>query len=111
MIALAARRMGIRTAIWTGGLEAPAVEVADEVIDLPFNDPKALDHFCAVATVATVEFENIPRSTLEAVAERLPLHPSPAAKTAKGKRISSVKTASPARGSPWFPIRTNSLPP
>jgi 5-(carboxyamino)imidazole ribonucleotide synthase len=79
MIALAARRMGIRTAIWTGGLEAPAVEVADEVIDLPFNDPKALDHFCAVATVATVEFENIPFFTLEAVAERVPMHPSPAA--------------------------------
>jgi hypothetical protein len=39
MLALAARRMGVRTAIWTGGLEAPAVEVADEVIDLPFDDP------------------------------------------------------------------------
>jgi 5-(carboxyamino)imidazole ribonucleotide synthase len=79
MLALAARRMGIRTAVWTGGLEAPAVEVADEVIDLPFDDPAALAHFCDVATVATVEFENIPRATLEAVAARRPLHPSPAA--------------------------------
>ncbi|MBK1883857.1 5-(carboxyamino)imidazole ribonucleotide synthase [Luteolibacter pohnpeiensis] len=77
MLALAARRMGIRTAIWTGGLEAPAVEVADEVIDLPFDDPKALEQFCNTATVATVEFENIPRETLEAVAARTPLHPSP----------------------------------
>ena len=42
MIALAARRMGVRTVIWTGGLEAPAVECADEVIDLPFDDPIAL---------------------------------------------------------------------
>jgi 5-(carboxyamino)imidazole ribonucleotide synthase len=79
MLALAARRMNVRTAIWTGGLEAPAVEVADEVIDLPFDDPTALDHFCAVATVATVEFENIPRATLDAVAARIPLHPSPEA--------------------------------
>ena len=79
MLALAARRMGIRTAIWTGGLEAPAVEVADEVIDLPFDDPKALELFCKTATVATVEFENIPRETLEAVAARTPLHPSPRA--------------------------------
>jgi 5-(carboxyamino)imidazole ribonucleotide synthase len=79
MLALAARRMNVRTAIWTGGLEAPAVEVADEVIDLPFNDPSALDHFCAVSTVATVEFENIPRATLDAVVARIPLHPSPEA--------------------------------
>jgi len=79
MLALAARRMGIRTAVWTGGLEAPAVEVADEVIDRPFDDPAALAHFCDVATVATVEFENIPRATLDAVAARCPLHPSPAA--------------------------------
>jgi len=79
MIALAARRMGVRTAIWTGGLEAPAVEVADEVIDLPFDDPAALQHFCEVATVATVEFENIPRATLDAVAACRPIYPSPQA--------------------------------
>jgi len=77
MLALAARRMGVRTAIWTGGLEAPAVEVADEVIDAPFDDPAALERFVATATVATVEFENIPRSTLQRVADAIPLHPSP----------------------------------
>ncbi len=77
MIALAARRMGIRTVIWTGGLEAPAVEVADEVIDLPFDDAIALEDFCSRVTVSTVEFENIPRETLEAVASRTGLHPSP----------------------------------
>lgn len=79
MLALAARRMNVRTAVWTGGLEAPAVEVADEVIDLPFDDPKALEHFCEVSTVATVEFENIPHATLQSVAARMPLHPSPQA--------------------------------
>ncbi|MEY4242964.1 MAG: hypothetical protein RLZZ245_549 [Verrucomicrobiota bacterium] len=77
MIALAARRMGIRTVIWTGGLEAPAVEVADEVIDLPFDDEIALEDFCSRVTVSTVEFENIPRATLEAVASRTGLYPSP----------------------------------
>jgi 5-(carboxyamino)imidazole ribonucleotide synthase len=79
MIALAARRMGIRTVIWTGGLEAPAVEVADEVIDLPFDDPVALDDFCRRVTVSTVEFENIPSATLERVAACTGLHPSPRA--------------------------------
>jgi 5-(carboxyamino)imidazole ribonucleotide synthase len=79
MLAMAARRMNLRTAVWTGGLEAPAVEIADEVIDLPFDDPQALEHFCEVSTVATIEFENIPHATLQAVAARMPLHPSPQA--------------------------------
>jgi 5-(carboxyamino)imidazole ribonucleotide synthase len=77
MIALAARRMGVRTVIWTGGLEAPAVECADEVIDLPFTDPIALADFCSRITVATIEFENIPCATLEKVAKCVPLQPSP----------------------------------
>jgi 5-(carboxyamino)imidazole ribonucleotide synthase len=79
MIALAARRLGVRTVIWTGGLEAPAVECADEVIDLPFDDAQALQDFCSRVTVSTVEFENIPRETLEAVARSTGLHPSPSA--------------------------------
>lgn len=79
MIALAARRMGIRIVIWTGGLEAPAVDCADEVIDLPFDDPAALKQFCSSVTVSTVEFENIPRETLEKVSACTGLHPSPLA--------------------------------
>lgn len=79
MLALTARRMNIPTIVWTGGHEAPAAEVADESIDLPFDHPLAMRRFCATATVATVEFENIPASVLEAVAANLPLHPSPKA--------------------------------
>ncbi|QTN32495.1 5-(carboxyamino)imidazole ribonucleotide synthase [Akkermansiaceae bacterium] len=79
MLALAARRMGVRSVVWTGGLEAPAVEVADEVIDKPFDDAQALLDFCAQATVATVEFENIPLATMRGVAEKIALFPSPEA--------------------------------
>jgi 5-(carboxyamino)imidazole ribonucleotide synthase len=77
MFCMSARRMGYRTIVWTGGLEAPAMVVADEAIDAPFDSPEALDEFVARAAVATVEFENIPRETLEAVAQRITLHPSP----------------------------------
>ena len=77
MFCMEARRMGYRTIVWTGGLEAPAMVVADEAIDAPFDSPEALEEFVAKAAVATVEFENIPRETLEAVAERITLHPSP----------------------------------
>ncbi|WP_411826613.1 5-(carboxyamino)imidazole ribonucleotide synthase [Luteolibacter sp. AS25] len=77
MLALAARRMGVRSVIWTGGLEAPAVEVADEVIDLPFDSAEAMEQFCKIATVATVEFENIPLETLQGVKKKIGLYPSP----------------------------------
>lgn len=79
MLALAARRMDVRTVIWTGGLEAPAVELANQVIDLPFDSEEGRKQFCELATLATVEFENIPRETLESVAGCMPLHPSPEA--------------------------------
>lgn len=77
MFCMEARRMGYRTLVWTGGLEAPAIVVADESIDAPFDSPEALEEFVSKAAVATVEFENIPRETLEAVAARIALHPSP----------------------------------
>lgn len=79
MFCRAARRMGYRTLVWTGGLEAPAMVVADEAIDLPFDSPEALDEFVSRVDVASIEFENIPRETLEAVAVEVPLHPSPEA--------------------------------
>ena len=77
MFCMEARRMGYRTLVWTGGLEAPAIVVADEAIDLPFDSAEALEEFVTKAAVATVEFENIPRETLEGVAARIALHPSP----------------------------------
>jgi len=79
MLLMAAREMNLKSVVWTGGHEAPAIEIANSIIDKPFDDPAALEEFCAAATIATVEFENIPVSTLEGVAAKIPLHPSPKA--------------------------------
>ncbi len=79
MLCMVARRMNIKTVVWTGGLEAPAKEVADIVIDAPFDDTSALQTFAQQANYATVEFENIPIETLKQVAALCPLHPSPQA--------------------------------
>jgi len=94
MFCMAARRMGYRTLVWTGGLEAPAMVVADEAIDLPFDSKQALAEFVSRADIATIEFENIPRATLEAVASEIPIHPSADAVAASVKRTSSAPTAS-----------------
>lgn len=79
MLLMAAREMNIRSVVWTGGHEAPAIEIANHIIDKPFDDAAALEEFCATATIATVEFENIPVTTLEGVEAKIPLHPSPQA--------------------------------
>jgi 5-(carboxyamino)imidazole ribonucleotide synthase len=76
MLCMEAKRMGYRTLVWTGGLEAPAMALCDEVIELPFDHPEAITRFAEEADVATAEFENIPRSTLDAVASRVSLRPS-----------------------------------
>lgn len=75
MLALAARRMGYRVVSWVGGPDNGPAEVADFVIEEPFDSPAGLAAFLERAQVATVEFENIPRSLLEAIAARLPLMP------------------------------------
>lgn len=76
MLCMEAKRMGYRTLVWTGGLEAPATALCDEVIELPFDHHDAINHFAETADVATAEFENIPRATLDAVAAKVILRPS-----------------------------------
>jgi 5-(carboxyamino)imidazole ribonucleotide synthase len=76
MLCVAAREMGYRTVVWTGGLEAPAAEVADVTLIEDFDDSEARSEFIATADRATVEFENIPHSTLDAVAREIGLQPS-----------------------------------
>lgn len=79
MLCLEARRLGYRTVVWTGGLEAPAAEVCDDIHTAPFDDLATAALFADQCAVATVEFENLPVPSLEAVSQRIPLHPSPTA--------------------------------
>lgn len=79
MFALEARRMGYHVLKWTGGDRSGAAFTADRVLDDPFDSPSALETFVDQVDVATVEFENIPRSLLQAVEQRVPLMPGSAA--------------------------------
>ena len=76
MLSLAARRMGIKVLAWTGGDRSGAAATADRLIDEPFDDENALLEFTRSVQVSTVEFENLPVSTLQKVEEHIPLHPS-----------------------------------
>ena len=79
MLALEARRMGFRVLMWTGGDTSGAATLADLVLTDPFDSAAAFEQFVGRAHVATVEFENIPASLLEAVSKRLALMPGTSA--------------------------------
>jgi 5-(carboxyamino)imidazole ribonucleotide synthase len=76
MLSLDARRMGYKVLTWTGGDRSGAAATADQLLDEPFDDQVALKKFTEKVNVATVEFENLPQATLEAVEQRIPLYPS-----------------------------------
>lgn len=76
MLSLASRKMGIHVLAWTGGDRSGAASTADKILDKPFDDVLALNEFTKSVNIATVEFENLPVKTLQAVEEQIPLYPS-----------------------------------
>lgn len=77
MTALAAAAMGYRCHIFTPEKEAPASHVAWRTTVASYEDTAALLAFARSVQVVTFEFENIPHATLEALAQAVPVHPSP----------------------------------
>jgi len=78
MLTMAARRMGYRVVSWIGGPDTGPAGMADVVIEEAFDSPGALAAFLSQCDVATVEFENIPQSLLNAIAAAIPLMPGAA---------------------------------
>ncbi len=79
MLALVARRMGYRVAVFAPGRDTPAGQVADRSWDHPYADLDALRRFAASVGVVTYEFENVPLAAALAAAEIVPVRPGPQA--------------------------------
>ncbi|WP_306591862.1 5-(carboxyamino)imidazole ribonucleotide synthase [Geothrix sp. 21YS21S-4] len=75
MFTLAARNLGFRVHALDPGHDCPAGQVADVEIRAAYNDVYAAQALARGVDVVTVEFENIPAETLEAVATLRPMHP------------------------------------
>jgi 5-(carboxyamino)imidazole ribonucleotide synthase len=78
MLALAARRMGYRTVVFSPAADTPAGRAADREFAAEYGDQAALREFAGTVDVVTVEFENIPVSALEALEAVVPVRPGPA---------------------------------
>ncbi len=75
MLALAARRMGYRIHTFSPERDTPTGQVADREIAASYDDLDAIRAFAAGVDVVTLEFENIPAATVEAIAASVPVRP------------------------------------
>lgn len=75
MFAREARRMGYRVVSWIGAPNSGPADLSDELIEDGFDSDVAFRRFRDAVDVASVEFENIPRSLLENLEGVVPLHP------------------------------------
>ena len=75
MSLLAGRRMGYRFAVLEPKAPCSAGAVAEDHFVAPYDDAGALARFAAKVEVATLEFENIPAATLDALEGVVPVRP------------------------------------
>ena len=78
MLASAALKVGLRTHIFAPEGAAPAYDAAAARTTAAFDDEAALSHFAEAVDVVTFEWENVPTSTVEFLAGRLPVVRAPA---------------------------------
>lgn len=75
MLALVARRMGYRVAVFGGDDSSPCGQVADLTWPGDYTDETKLQEFANSCDVVTYEFENIPADAAAAIADITPLRP------------------------------------
>jgi 5-(carboxyamino)imidazole ribonucleotide synthase len=105
MLALAGYSLGLRFRILDTSAEAPAGHVAELVVGA-CDDPAVLERFVAGLSLVTLEFENVPVATAQALAQHVPFYPPPAALETAQDRLHE-KTLFQRLGIPtpaWAPI-------
>ena len=75
MLAIAAAPLGYRCHIFSPEPGGPAAQVSAAETVASYDDGAALDAFGAAVDVVTTEFENVPASALERLADRVPVGP------------------------------------
>lgn len=76
MSILAGRALGMRFSVFDPSPTACAGPIADHVFCAGYDDVDALNRFAEGLDVVTLEFENVPGSACEVVAQHAPVHPS-----------------------------------
>lgn len=87
MFTIAARTMGYEVVVLDPDKESPAGKLATTHICAEYSDQAALDQIAKSCDAVTTEFENVPASTLEALAKTCPVRPGAKAVTIAQDRI------------------------
>lgn len=87
MFTIAARTMGYEVIVLDPDQESPAGKLATDHICADYADQNALDKIAKSCDAVTTEFENVPASTLEALAATCPVRPGAQAVTITQDRI------------------------
>ena len=103
MLGLAGVAMGQRFVFLDPSPDSPAREVG-ELLVADYDDPTALDELAARVDVVTYEFENVPSTTVEALAARVPVFPSAGVLHATQDRLVEKRSLVDA-GIPVAPFR------
>jgi 5-(carboxyamino)imidazole ribonucleotide synthase len=75
MLAIAARQLGYRVAIFSPDADSPAGQVADREVVASYLDLDRVREFALSVDVVTFEFENVPSATTATAAELVPVRP------------------------------------
>ncbi len=75
MFTMAARSMGYEVIVLDPDQDSPAGKLATDHVCANYSDQTALDYLAKTCNVVTTEFENVPATTLEALANSCPVRP------------------------------------
>ncbi|MCW8986798.1 MAG: 5-(carboxyamino)imidazole ribonucleotide synthase [Gammaproteobacteria bacterium] len=87
MFTIAARTMGYEVAVLDPDKASPAGKLATKHLCADYSDQSALDEIANSCDAVTTEFENVPASTLDALARTCPVRPGAQAVTITQDRI------------------------
>ena len=91
MLAAAAAQLGFRTHILAPDRESVAAQTASSMTRADYHNRIVLADFAAQCDVVTYEFENIAIGPVEWLAERVPVHPAPAALAVAQDRVAEKR--------------------
>ncbi len=79
MFVHAAQAMGYKVLVLDPDANGPAAQAADDIIVASYDDATAIAEFAKRVAAVTTEFENVPATTLDALAASVPTRPAAAA--------------------------------
>ena len=93
MLSVAAKKLNIKSVIYSDDQESPAQNFCDEFVFGDYKDKNKINEFINKVTIITYEFENIPIETALFLEQLKPVYPSPSILAISQHRGSEKKFA------------------